>query len=61
MSMQSLKHFKIVVGNHQGIQAYDLEGIQASGHVIIKTCKQGSTPSLWHVNINARNQQSMLT
>ena len=34
--MQSLKDFNIGVGNHQKVQAYEHEGIQISGHVIIK-------------------------
>ena len=43
--MRPSKHFKIGVGNHQSVQAYELEGIQASGHVIIKAFKYGSTLS----------------
>ena len=53
---QSLKHFKIGVGNHQSIQAYELKVIQASGHVIIKACEHGSTLSSWHVNLNTCDQ-----
>ena len=49
VSMRLTKHFKIRVGNHQSVQAYELEGIQASKQLIIKACKHGSTLSLWHV------------
>ena len=61
VSMRSLKHFKIGVGKHQSVQAYKLEGIQVSGHVITKVCKCGSTLSLWYMNLNACDQRSMLT
>ena len=30
------KNFNIGVGNHQSIQAYELNGVQGSGHVNIK-------------------------
>ena len=54
MSMRLMKHFKIRVGNHQNVQAYELDGIQASRQLIIDACKHGSTLSLWHVINEAR-------
>ena len=57
--MQLLNHFNIGVDNHQSLQAYELEGIQGSGHVIIKACRQGSILSSWQVNIEASDQQSL--
>ena len=53
------KHFNIWVGNHQRVQAYEFEGIQGSGHVIIKACRHGSILSSRHVNIEACDQQSI--
>ena len=59
VNMQLLNHFNIGVRNHQSVQAYELEGIQGSGHVIIKACRQGSILSSWQVNIEASDQQSL--
>ena len=53
------KHFNIGVDNHQCVQAYELEGVQASGHVISKVCRPGSILSSRHVNIEACDQQSI--
>ena len=53
------KHFNIGVDNHQRVQAYELEGIQASGHVIGKVCRHGSILSSRHANIEAFDQQSI--
>ena len=53
------KHFNIGVGNHQWVQAYEFEGIQASGLVISKVCRHGSILSSRHVNIEACDQQSI--
>ena len=51
------KHFNIGVGNHQRVQAYELEGIRESGNVIRKVCRHGSILSSRHVNIEACDQQ----
>ena len=59
VNIQLLNHFNIGVGNHQSVQAYELEGIQGSGHVIIKACRRGSILSSWKVNIKASDQQSL--
>ena len=59
VSMQLSKHFNIGVGNHQSVQAYEFEGIQGSGHVIIKACRRGSVLSSVQVNIEASDQQSL--
>ena len=59
VSMKSLKHFNIGVGNHQRVQAFEIEGIQASGYAIIKACRHGSILSSRHVNIEACEHRSM--
>ena len=51
-----IKAFQIGVVNHKSVQAYKIEGIKASGHVIIKACRHGSILSSRYVNLDASDQ-----
>ena len=53
------KHLNITTGNHQSVQAYELEGIKASGIVIIKAGRHWSIQSLKQVKIEAYEHQSI--
>ena len=57
--MRISKHLNVGTCNHQSIQAYECEVIQASGHVIVKECRHVSIQSSKHVINEGFENQSI--